>query len=222
MNFRMTKWFAAFFVASATTMASGAEIQLFERPDMQGQRFVIHDDVSNLDHTGFNDKTSSIVVRDGTWEACVDADFQGGCITLAPGEYRQLDRGYDRRISSVRRVADVQGGRDERHVQGYAGPDSPSARAVLFEGPNFQGRSFQIGGDTVRNLDRTGFNDRARSLQVSGGYWIFCSDAEFEGDCQTFGPGDYRDLPGALDRRISSGRRVSNQYPYQQQPVWSR
>ena len=47
-----------------------------------------------------------------------------------------------------------------------------------------------------RNLDRTSFNDRAASLRVYSGYWIFCSDSEFRGDCRTFGPGDYASLPG--------------------------
>jgi len=85
-----------------------------------------------------------------------------------------------------------------------------------------RGRSYPIDSDVVRNLDRTGFNDRAQSLRVESGYWIFCSDADFEGDCQTFGPGDYPDLSGALNRRISSGRRISDRYPYSGAPTWDR
>ena len=46
------------------------------------------------------------------------------------------------------------------------------------------------------NLNTTGFNDRASSLRVQSGYWIFCSDSEFRGECRTFGPGDYASLPG--------------------------
>ena len=74
----------------------------------------------------------------------------------------------------------------------------------------------------VRNLDRTSFNDRAASLRVERGYWIFCSDANFEGDCRTFGPGDYPNLPGELNRRISSGRMISERYPYSAPPAWDR
>src|SRR6266568_969539 len=77
----------------------------------------------------------------------------------------------------------------------------------------FRGRSFAIERNVVRNLDRTSFNDRAASLRVERGYWIFCSDANFEGDCRTFGPGDYPNLPGELNRRISSGRMISERYP---------
>jgi hypothetical protein len=84
---------------------------------------------------------------------------------------------------------------------------------VLYEGEGFRGRSFEITRDVVRNLDRTNFNDRAASLRVYSGYWIFCSDANFEGDCRTFGPGDYPGLQSDLNRRISSGRRIADHYP---------
>jgi hypothetical protein len=59
------------------------------------------------------------------------------------------------------------------------------------------------------NLDRTGFNDRASSIRIEGGYWLFCSDADYQGDCRTFGPGDYPNLPDGFERRISSVRRVN-------------
>ena len=73
----------------------------------------------------------------------------------------------------------------------------------------------------MRNLDPTGFNDRASSLRVESGYWIFCSDSDFRGDCRTFGPGDYASLPG-MNNVISSGRQISNDYPYGEKPNWQR
>jgi len=59
----------------------------------------------------------------------------------------------------------------------------------------------------------------ASSLRVESGYWIFCSDSEFRGECRTFGPGDYASLPG-LNNAISSGRRISSSYPYGERPDW--
>ncbi len=73
----------------------------------------------------------------------------------------------------------------------------------------------------MQNLGATGFNDRASSLRVESGYWIFCSDSDFGGECRTFGPGDYASLPG-MNNRISSGRRISNDYPYGDKPDWQR
>ena len=77
-----------------------------------------------------------------------------------------------------------------------------------------------IEGNAMPNLGNTGFNDRAQSLRVERGYWIFCSDAAFQGQCKTFGPGSYPNLPRDLDNRISSGRRISNDYPYNHDPNW--
>ncbi len=51
---------------------------------------------------------------------------------------------------------------------------------------------------------------------------MFCSDANFAGECQTFGPGDYGTLPWGLSARISSGRRIREHYPYNQNPNWQR
>jgi hypothetical protein len=83
------------------------------------------------------------------------------------------------------------------------------------------GRSFVIGNQFVANLDGTGFNDRASSLRVEGGYFVFCTDANFGGECRTFGPGDYPTLPRGLENRISSGRRINESYPYNAAPNWS-
>jgi hypothetical protein len=104
--------------------------------------------------------------------------------------------------------------RDERRGRGIG--------AVLYSDPDFRGGRFAVQGDYMRNLADTGFNDRAQSLQVERGYWMFCSDADFQGTCRTFGPGDYRRLPRGLDNRISSGRRISENYPYQGRPNWDR
>jgi hypothetical protein len=50
----------------------------------------------------------------------------------------------------------------------------------------------------------------------------FCSDADFQGTCRTFGPGDYPNLSRGLDNKVSSGRRISNEYPYKGRPNWTR
>jgi hypothetical protein len=94
--------------------------------------------------------------------------------------------------------------------------------AILYSNPDLRGERYVVEGEYLRNLGNSGFNDRAQSLQVERGYWMFCSDAEFQGTCRTFGPGEYRRLPRGLDNRISSGRRISENYPYQGRPDWER
>jgi len=82
------------------------------------------------------------------------------------------------------------------------------------------GRSFSFEGTVMTNLDRTGSNDRASSIRIGGGYWMFCTDAGFEGTRRTFGPGDYASLPWDINDRISSGRGIHDQYPYKAPPAW--
>jgi beta/gamma crystallin len=229
----------------ATTAAVRAgEIILFEDVDFHGNSMRVNSEVTSLDGTGMNDRVQSAIVRDGVWEVCRDANFNGGCIQLPPGRYPRMDSNFVRNISSLREVGDARYGSAApapypppgyaapayppqayaAPAQGYAAPAQGRRypQAVLYEGHDFEGRAFPIGGDVVRNLDRTGFNDRAGSLRVQSGYWVFCSDANFEGECRTFGPGEYPNLPRELDRRISSGRQISSAYPYSGPPQWDR
>lgn len=235
-----TTWHYGAVLGSALMLLSlfafGAEITLFDGDNFQGRRMVVRGDIENLDNTGFNDKTTSLVVRDGVWEVCTDAYFRGRCMQLQPGEYPRLDDRFSRSISSLRLVGGTPNvGRydapDRYTAPGYAPPDNERAafqsreghaRATLFQGRGFTGRSFPIAGEVVSNLAGTGFNDRASSLRVEEGYWIFCSDANFAGDCRTFGPGEYPELPFDLDRKISSGRRIHDRYPYSARPQWDR
>lgn len=199
-------------MAAGSAAADG--ITFYEGDNYGGRQFTADRAVANFANNGFNDRVHSAVVHDGRWEICMDADFNGGCGVLAPGAYPNLGA-YAGRISSVRPI-------DGRYVNDR--PDERAryqeARATLYEGPNLSGRSYPL-NETMPNLGRSGFNDRASSLRVESGYWIFCSDAEFRGECRTFGPGDYATLPD-LNNVISSGRRISNDYPYGERPDWQR
>jgi hypothetical protein len=127
-------------------------------------------------------------------------------------------------LAGLAGVALAADGRDTYPVQGAFSGGPPDwgrhARVVLYEGPNLSGRAFVVNSDYMRNLDGTGFNDRAESLRVEDGYWMFCSDANFQGTCRTFGPGQYAQLPPGLADRISSGRRIAEHYPYRDRPNW--
>jgi hypothetical protein len=186
---------------------------VFDYADFQGRGVVIEGDVSNLDQIGFNDRIYSLVVEQGSWQLCEHADFRGACVSLEPGRYPNMGelRG---KLSSVR-VLPPAGGRIVSPVQ------SPSRGAlVLYGQQGLQGRSIAIDSAVVRNLADLNFNDRASSVRIESGYWMLCSDANFEGECRTFGPGDYGTLPPELQNRVSSARRISNQYPYREQPRW--
>jgi hypothetical protein len=191
----------------------GARAQLFEGEGFAGRSIVIDQTLPNFDQSGFNDRARSLIVMSGTWQLCSDAHFQGDCRNYGPGRYESLG-GTNGQTSSARPVG---GGGGHGGGGGNWGGQS---RVVLYEGPNFSGRSFAMTTDVLRNFDPAGFNDRASSMRVERGYWMFCTDANFAGECRTFGPGDYPDLPAGMNNRISSGRKVTNDYPYNQPPRW--
>ena len=202
-------------LVATTTIA--AELTLFEHEHFNGRRVAVNDAVSNLSATGFNDRASSAVVNSGAWQLCDDAYFRGSCVTLKPGKYESLQHmGMNDRVSSAREL-DRWGPPPQSSGGGAWGG---GIRAVLYEGANFSGRSYIVSDNTLRNLSETGFNDRASSLRVEQGYWMFCSDADFHGECLTFGPGDYPSLPVEINNRISSARRIRQRYPYNQNPTW--
>ena len=187
----------------------------YDRENFGGRGVTVTDVVADFNDIGFNDRTRSVVVYSGTWELCHDMQFRGECQVLVPGRYPQMQGALDREVSSARPIA-------ERVVEQRPayGVRPGRIRAVLYEGPRFTGRSYVVDENVLRNLDGTGFNDRASSMRIERGYWIFCSDAQFAGECLTFGPGEYPQLPPTLDNRISSGRRIANDYPYREQPRW--
>ena len=203
---------AAFALAAAGT--SSASVTFYAGENFTGEEMTIDRAVANFEGIGFNDRARSIIVREGRWEICGDANYKGGCTMLGPGRYSAL-KTLSGKVSSVRPV-DAADGRP-----GRAKPVDP--RAVLYEGKNFAGRSFAVEpGNIVGDFDGTGFNDKASSLRIGSGYWIFCSDSNFHGECRTFGPGEHSRLPSELERKISSGRRISEAYPYTQNPRWDR
>lgn len=78
-------------------------VELFDRPRFEGAQVSLSGELRTLRDVGFNDRTHSIVIHEGRWEFCDDADFRGQCTVYGPGRYAFLDR-LAGRISSMRRV----------------------------------------------------------------------------------------------------------------------
>jgi hypothetical protein len=87
-----------------------------------------------------------------------------------------------------------------------------ASSAIAGEITLYQNRDFR--GDTLTlrraapDLTRTGFNDRAGSVDVRDGVWEACSDANFRGNCTRLGPGRYDRIEDALNDRIGSVREL--------------
>jgi|SRR5690242_17464252 uncharacterized protein YcfJ len=116
MSFKAVVGVAGLVVA--TTAA--AQVTFYSRDDFRGRQFSTDRVVRNFDWVGFNDRASSVVVNGGNWQLCEDADFNGRCVVLQPGEYRSLsDMGLENSVSSVRPVGNSYGyNEDRRYVAG--------------------------------------------------------------------------------------------------------
>jgi len=196
-------------------------VVLYDQASLLGRSYSVQGPMPNMDGTGFNDRARSALITGGTWQICADADYMSSCEVLRPGRYDDLG-GVTGQVSSLRPFDPNVGGAGGPPAGGNwsgSGGWGTSSRAVLYERENFGGRAFTVDSNTLTNLAAAGFNDRASSLRVERGYWMFCTDANFGGECRTFGPGDYAQL-GWLSNQISSGRRISNDYPYNAPPAW--
>ncbi|MES2015756.1 MAG: beta/gamma crystallin-related protein [Pseudomonadota bacterium] len=207
---------AAFLsIAWVSAAASAGELTLFAGPGFQGRDLSVRSEIRDLTQFDFNDRTSSIVVRSGRWEACVDADFRNRCQIYEPGEYPDLER-MGNAITSVR---EIEGGRgDERGDN--RGDDRGERRGEhrgrgregveLFALPDFGGARFAVRQD-YRQMERHTFDDQAASLIVYSGQWEFCQHPDFNGQCLVFGPGEYRNLDRSLQYQITSVRQVGQE-----------
>ena len=81
----------------------GPDVVMFAGPRFEGPQVELSQDVRALNDVGFNDRATSLIIREGRWEFCEHADFRGECVVLGPGRYEMLDR-MNNRISSMRRV----------------------------------------------------------------------------------------------------------------------
>jgi hypothetical protein len=81
----------------------GDDVILFTDANFGGRDVALSGNMRSLNDVGFNDRASSMIIRDGRWELCDDSDFRGQCAVYGPGRYSGLDRLNDR-VSSIRRV----------------------------------------------------------------------------------------------------------------------
>jgi uncharacterized protein YcfJ len=85
-----------------------------------------------------------------------------------------------------------------------------AAQVTFYEHPNFQGQSFTT-EQSIGNLERYGFNNRASSAVVRGETWQVCDGQGFSGQCVVLRPGEYSSLGAmGLNDSVSSVRAASS------------
>jgi len=192
--------------AMAIAAQATAQVTFYEQEGFAGRSLTTNKQIGNfVEQSGFNDRASSVIVQGERWEACEDSRFRGRCVVLRPGRYPALSSmGLNDRVSSVRPVD-----RNARIEEDRYAPAPVGAEVTFFEREGFAGRSFTT-HERVRNLERSGFNDRASSAVVFGDRWEVCEDARFGGRCVILRPGRYPSLGAmGLNDRVSSTRTVA-------------
>ncbi|MBL8512055.1 MAG: beta/gamma crystallin family protein, partial [Betaproteobacteria bacterium] len=184
-------------------------IELFEYPGFFGRSKKYERDISNLQPEGFNDRTRAIVITEGTWELCADANFRNYCQSFGPGRYADIDSELSGKVSSLRLIAGYDnapyshsGGRD------YS-PQRSGGRIIFYNEEGFTGRNFDL-SEEAANFANARFNDETVSVLVESGTWEVCTDSFFRGQCRTLSPGTVRRLEAPFYRSISSARLVQD------------
>ena len=97
-------WIAAGAVALTSASALAGQITLYDRPAFQGHSMTTDDALPNIQRSSFNGGASSVIVSDGTWEACTEPRFRGRCAELVPGNYSHLDTQINGFVASIRQI----------------------------------------------------------------------------------------------------------------------
>jgi hypothetical protein len=180
-------------------------LELFAGTRYSGQRVVIGEAVDNLREYNFNDRAVSIrIPRGESWEVCVNVNFDD-CLVIDENLPDLTQISMQRNISSVRpHVYDGRGG--GQVGRGRFGDRGRSDngnlnRIVLYEQPNFRGRSQVIDRDLASLVF---FNNDAGSIAVEGGRWELCDQPRYGGRCVTI----TEDVPDL--RRLRLNNQVSS------------
>ena len=189
-------------------------ITVYEHPGFGGRNATFRDDVPDLSDYHLNDRVSSFRIGRGeSWEVCEHKDFGGRC-TVFSGDEPDLARvSWNDMITSLRPVRgrgrDWDRDRDRREDRRDDRRDRrryEEPRLILFERPDFRGRSREVEGTEEEISD---FNDRAQSLRAVG-RWELCEHKNFRGRCVTVS-GDVPDLDSFRFRnKLTSARPIDD------------
>lgn len=139
-----------------------AAVEIYEHEDYGGRQ-VSSNGSPDLGRQGFNDRASSLIIRNGRWEFCSDADYRGRCVTLGPGSYGSLQAmGLNDQLSSFRPAGGSSAhgyGGNRPNANGWSGDDGSApeisvgagrtARAIFQNGCVVY---YSAGGQRFQNL----------------------------------------------------------------------
>jgi hypothetical protein len=181
----------------------------YEHDNFGGRQFSINEVVPNFVGSRFNDRAQSAIVEGGPWEICVDAEFRGDCRIFVPGRYPNLG-GLGGRVSSARPSHEPRAGGPP--VRGA--PARRCSRDRISRGAHLRSAAKARAIWTTSSTTR---RPRCEWIAAIGSFAVTPTSAANAGRSA---PVSIRNLPPDLNNRVSSGRRISNEYPYNHNPNW--
>ncbi|MEZ5946095.1 MAG: beta/gamma crystallin-related protein [Hyphomonas sp.] len=185
----------------------GGAVMLYSDSHFSGEALPINGAIPTLTQYRFNDRASSIEIRSGVWQVCVDANYRGRCEIIDANVPTLTSYRLNDAVSSLRPLDTRRAG-----YGGYRGNDGPrrggwGARLVLYPDAYLRGQPIEIDRD-VPTLSPYRFNDLASSFEVSGGTWLVCEHSNYRGRCEVLssGAGDLSQI--RMNNTISSIRRI--------------
>ena len=161
--------------AQSRRFGSGRGITVYTDPDFRGESASFRNDMPDLRGYALNDKISSIDLPNGeAWEICQDINYGNRCQVVSGSISNLRDMGWNDRISSLRRVANVAANRRPGGV--FNSRVSQTLR--FYDRTDFRGSSTLVSSDS----SDLSFVGRPRSVEVRGGVWQLCDRS---GRCAT-------------------------------------
>lgn len=97
---------ASLFAFTAAGAFAG-QVSLYEGPAFQGDSAATIVAIPNFGNTRLEDGVSSVVVNEGTWQACTESRYRGHCMRLVPGSYSRLRHDLDGKVMSIQEIGDT-------------------------------------------------------------------------------------------------------------------
>ena len=79
-------------------------LQIYTLPGFRGSTMKFDNSGTTLDQRVTDEGLGSLVVREGVWEICTGANFNGSCRTYDPGRYGRLGSFEGAPVGSLRRI----------------------------------------------------------------------------------------------------------------------
>ena len=148
-------------------------ITLYDNGDFTGASRSLAASFPNLTayNVKYDNKTSSIRVKGGTWIVYEHEEYTGKSMQLSPGEYRSeqiVNHVGDNTISSIKLMHKI----------------------TLFQSKHFTNHQIPL-LVSVPKLDVLNFDNRMSSLKVDSGTWRLYADFDYKGKNMQVTPRDY-------------------------------